>query len=730
MLIDLSESFKYLTNYFITKFDLENRIQYCLLFQNSQKDKCLNELKNEISQKCGFHFSYIELIFDYYLHINTTHYCYRDSIEIVNRWCVRNRELAAKIISRYYPLDKEQLSIFEDLLTWDDVFHNKSINWDQELIFKFRGYDDWNYLKWTAKFDEKTIDEHSEYISWGNGYIYSLPLSDQFIEKFKNKIDWEMFSQAFDFTGRPYLYNRYKDRLDWVWLFKYPRFEESLWDSFKENINWEQLTRRLLPIPSFQKQYKGKCEKSISKNNVEISSLNYDCELPWMVSNVCYGKHIYGDTLLNSKNLITWNLEIINKYQEYWDWDILSCYFPLPLSQNVITFFDTYWNWEFLSENPDLPMKKDLIDKYNGCINWSIFSSNQALPFEISFLNEYKELLDWSKLSSRSYGIINWDYCARKSYRVREEDPEGYNPWSIELIRYFADYWNWDILSENLCLPWSEELIIEFEERWNWDKLSSNTSIKFTSSLIQLYQENWDWGNLSRNYVIKWNSDLFLRYSLILNWNYLSHSENTEWNDEVLSLFADRLVWKSICSLKCIKWTHERINKFQDYIDWEELSKSEGVEWTENLILDYAKNYSKKTWHWYYLKRNRSMPHELLDKYSHSYCASWDTETPLFRFLDNPKASLECIMRIDNDITDYDILNELYKRIFSHINIDEITHILTIIKEENKRIQKEYNRTHNPFTGWRPAPGPNDHYSRGVINSAFEGDESATWNID
>ena len=146
-----------------------------------------------------------------------------------------------------------------------------------------------------------------------------------------------------------------------------------------------------------------------------------------------------------------------------------------------------------------------------------------------------------------------------------------------------------------------------------------------------------------------------------------------------------------------------------DYIKLDELSKSEKVEWSKKLIIDCSEKYPKnKGWSWGDLRKNKSFPDDLFDEFYYLYRESCDSNIPLFRIVNNQETSLEMMMYcILQDIKDDDILNELYKRIFSHLSHEEINRILTFIKEEVEQIEKENSRYQKYNSVWTSSPRPN-----------------------
>jgi hypothetical protein len=74
---------------------------------------------------------------------------------------------------------------------------------------------------------------------------------------------------------------------------------------------------------------------------------------------------------------LPWSIELIEKYEDKWNWSILSWNEALHLSIELIEKFKERWDWNNLSRNESLPWSIELIEKYKWY--WSCLSINEAL---------------------------------------------------------------------------------------------------------------------------------------------------------------------------------------------------------------------------------------------------------------------------------------------------------------------------------------------------------------
>ena len=97
--------------------------------------------------------------------------------------------------------------------------------------------------------------------------------------------------------------------------------------------------------------------------------------------------------------------ELIGRYENLWDWSLLSCNRNLLWNEDIIARFEDWWDWKVLSGNEALPWTENLIVKYQSSWNWGIkyngaadagLSLNKSLPWSKEFLDKFQNKLDWN----------------------------------------------------------------------------------------------------------------------------------------------------------------------------------------------------------------------------------------------------------------------------------------------------------------------------------------------
>ena len=84
---------------------------------------------------------------------------------------------------------------------------------------------------------------------------------------------------------------------------------------------------------------------------------------------------------LSSNEALPWSLELIERYEDRWDWGEwgLSKNEALPWSLKLIKRYEDRWAWGRLSNNEAPPWSLELIERYEGRWEWEVLSGNKAL---------------------------------------------------------------------------------------------------------------------------------------------------------------------------------------------------------------------------------------------------------------------------------------------------------------------------------------------------------------
>ena len=108
--------------------------------------------------------------------------------------------------------------------------------------------------------------------------------------------------------------------------------------------------------------------------------------------------------------------------------------------------------WRGLSQ--EFPWTLETLKKYWKKLNWDMVSNNDEILWTPEMLEEFKNWINWTSLSLTDCDSILTVACLER----------------------FADYWDWDKLSENESIPLDYDTIDRFIDKWNWAELIDHGS--------------------------------------------------------------------------------------------------------------------------------------------------------------------------------------------------------------------------------------------------------------
>lgn len=237
----------------------------------------------------------------------------RDAIEKAFSVCNEKGNYEMSTRSPYYNL----LNVF-DKWNFKSLSHNPSIGKmihlkSESIIIEFLNSYDWD---WSA------ISKNP-----------SIPWTYKIIDRFKDRIDWESFSQIKNFAFSEYdggswsivLIDKYKDKLSWTFLSSNP-------------------------------------------------------SLPWSLDFIDYYKDLWNWQKISKNDGIPWSKEILIKYENKLDWSLLSEY-AVPWDRKLSKIFNNKIDWKKMGLNArvkwSIPMLKE---HYEDLQLEYIFSSELETP--------------------------------------------------------------------------------------------------------------------------------------------------------------------------------------------------------------------------------------------------------------------------------------------------------------------------------------------------------------
>lgn len=497
----------------------------------------------------------------------------------------RNPKLFIQLISKYYPLSKETITVNIKIWDWRFLSCNKAINKNIDFIDNFFSYLDWTLLI-------RNLD-------------FEIHLS--FIEKYINQIN---------------LYDINPDCLVW------DNNLLSLYEKHNISYNWKNLfsyKKSLLEVTLNESTYK----KFIDKENdstVLFKSINIDINFFDKCKDVIAWKTISG-----LKN-IDWSKKLIDRYIKYWDWNVLSSN-PAIRFNDWLENYKNYINYFYLTSNESFDITTIFLkENKNKELNWHSISSNENIKWDIETISLFEEKIKWFYFSSKYYFskdmIVKFDnFINFKNLSNNKNVIFDY-----EIIKRYEDKLHFYYLSWRNDIIWNEKLITDFSEKWDWPNLSNNENIQFTKELINKFENkllfNFNDNNpdsfygsyfgasiygLSSNKNTVWSIALIENYIDRWNWEELSGNINLPWTLELIEKYNNKWDWNNLSYNSKLAWSEDLIQKYEDKWNWSKLSSNENLPWTIELL----KKYEDK-WDYYYLSKNKNIIWSLTLLHKHS----------------------------------------------------------------------------------------------------------------
>lgn len=141
--------------------------------------------------------------------------------------------------------------------------------------------------------------------------------------------------------------------------------------------------------------------------------------------------------------------------------------------------------WKGLSQ--EFPWTLETLRKYGKKLDWHLVSRNDEILWTPEMLEEFKNWITWSSLSLTDCDTILTVACLER----------------------FADYWDWDKLSDNRSIPLDYDTIDRFIDKWNWAEL--------------IDQSNWRGADLGASHLYSY--EFLERYASRIPADELEESE-------------------------------------------------------------------------------------------------------------------------------------------------------------------------------------------------------------
>ena len=115
---------------------------------------------------------------------------------------------------------------------------------------------------------------------------------------------------------------------------------------------------------------------------------------------------------VSGNNQMLWTASMLEKFKKRIDWRELSgTSHQYLLNAEILARFEQYWDWHVLSDNSSLELSRELLDKFIERWDWrEIIGRWDDALFDEGFLERYKEHLPASELQNSRL----WDKIVEK----------------------------------------------------------------------------------------------------------------------------------------------------------------------------------------------------------------------------------------------------------------------------------------------------------------------------
>lgn len=334
-----------------------------------------------------------------------------------------------QIISKYYPLNDQLLSKFNSYWIWEEVQKNEYIEWNNELIDKHQGNINYFSMYYT-KIENKNIIPKRITYNKENFIIKKSKIlnnnninwSYNFIEAYYNFWDWSELSNNKKINWTVEIIEKYIDKWNWENLSKNETlcWSETFINNFKNKWNWNNLSsntgilwneklisryKNLLNFNNLSYNSSVEWNESLLKNFTELFNcmgLSKNKNFPWTKKLIDIAHNSMPLNILisniSSNEKINWDIEFLNEYEFYFNWNELSTNNSLPWSYELIKTFENKWNWDNLSKNSSIHWDIILLTKYDHKLNWENLSFNNSTAWTVNLISKKRMDVEYTSI--------------------------------------------------------------------------------------------------------------------------------------------------------------------------------------------------------------------------------------------------------------------------------------------------------------------------------------------
>jgi len=360
-----------------------------------------------------------------------------------------------------------------------------------------------------------------------------------------------------------------------------------------------------------------------------------------------------------SKNLKTLENPLIQKFLEYWDWEVLASREDLDFNNKILSRFEDKWKWNKLSENRSIILNPENLFQFSKRWNWNVLTEHPSFPKNLNTILLIGGFLKLNKV----IGWLNESEILNKSFEeFVEKNIEKFTPissentllnsktikfWdSLNLIKWKSERWTtWEThttrvkafegsddytvevehcnfgLIDNANIEWDFYILSEYWDKIQYEHLDSKTKKVFSKNIslnlkfnklseIELNKEIIDWDLILLNKSLTIDSEFLRVFQARLNWPKLTKNFDFIYNIFLLEEFKENWDWEFISSQNKIDFSVNFILKFRNNIDWRILSRNNHLNYTIEIL-----EASKDKIEWDYVSQSNKLDFNIIERF-------------------------------------------------------------------------------------------------------------------
>ena len=366
-----------------------------------------------------------------------------------------------------------------------DYFFNHPSFYIIRDIDECRSIIDWEILSRSKEVDDSLVYKNNK--KSGLKQSYWEGLVKNVITDDRNKWNYWQLSHFESLKNQRWFIDKYKDRIDWNYI------------SATSSIFCESDVQKLNEVVTAYKDY----------IDFRELSLRDDINIGFVLRIFPKESYDYNYLLSNDKLKIPL-MGLVQSMPEYeWDWNMVTSKEDfVPTKKFIYEYFDKPINWEHITgqdipelwKDAELLVKMANVNVISEQVDWHFISSLECFPIKaetlssippqqlnwkvlsgrdkiVAFIDEYVDYLDWKQLSANS------------SLDVSKK----------EILSKYQDSLDWTVVCGRKDFHFSNDIIETYSDKIDWRLASASTDLELTKEFIERYRDKWDWPVLSRN---------------------------------------------------------------------------------------------------------------------------------------------------------------------------------------------------------------------------------------